>query len=133
MRLIASFPRLSRLRGAHFHRVAGLALLAGLAGCGLPGTGVTRAESVQLGSQSLAVRFTDGVSCRADLPPGGGQGMFVDCPHEARFAVQVDHQNWLEPALGDMVQPYARIRITTEDGRVQDFRTPASAVPGWRR
>lgn len=90
----------------------------------------SRADDISLGSRQLAVRFTDGAVCRADIQPEGGQGMFLNCPHPARFDVRVKKQNILASALGDVVSPYAVVTIYSEDGRSQVFRTPDTSAPG---
>lgn len=104
--------------------------LAGAAGAGLA-TPHIRAADVGLTSAELTVWFQDGEVCRAPMQAEGAQGMFLDCRHPVRFNVRIERQNWLQPVLGDMVAPYARIEIVAPDGRVQRFRTPRSLMPGW--
>ncbi|MEI4473376.1 hypothetical protein [Frigidibacter sp. MR17.24] len=102
----------------------GLPLSALPAAAGAPWP--ARVDGIKLTSDRLTVRFTDGAVCRSTMQPEGGMGMFIDCPHQARFDVRIQRQNWLKPALGDLVEPYATVAITSEDGRVERFKTPGS-------
>ena len=103
-------------------RVAPLAALA-LAGCAAL-IGMARPDGVSLGGESLAVHFTDGVTCRANVPQAGGEGEFENCAHPAHWQVAIHKRNYLEPVFGAAVSPYATITILTEGDRRTVFETP---------
>lgn len=109
--------------------VAALVLTAGAALASLP----VRADAIKLTSSQLTVRFKDGAVCRTPMQKDGGMGMFVDCPHQARFDVKIDHPSWLASVASDVFSPYATVRIISEDGQVQKFVTPGSRDPENRR
>ncbi len=97
------------------------------------GSPPVRADRIGLTSRKLTVWFADGSVCRAPIEAEGGQGMFVDCPHPARFDVRIERQNLLAPVLGDLVAPVATVTVISADGRAQTFLTPGSRMPGWNR
>ncbi|MEI4487589.1 hypothetical protein V8J36_15465 [Frigidibacter sp. MR17.14] len=104
-----------------------LAVAPVLAAPGLAAAAIhARVDDIKLTSKQLTVRFKDGAVCRSTMQPEGGMGMFIDCPHHARFDVRVKRQSWLAPALGDLVEPYATVVIIAEDGRAETFKTPGS-------
>lgn len=72
----------------------------------------------------LEVDFTDGGTCRALLPPRGGQGVFDACPQARGYGVTIRHRNLLEPIFGPAVTPYAHVAITGASGRVTTFVLP---------
>lgn len=96
------------------------------------GSWPVRADRIGLTSQKLTVWFADGSVCRAAMQAEGGQGMFTDCPHPARFDVRIQRQSFLAPVLGDLVAPLATVKVISADGRTQKFVTPGSRMPGWR-
>ena len=116
-------------------RAAALALLPAL----VLGTAVgaaswpVRADRIGLTSQKLTVWFADGSVCRAAIQAEGGQGMFTDCPHPARFDVRIQRQSFLAPVLGDLVAPLGTVTVISADGRAQKFLSPASRMLGWKR
>lgn len=116
-------------------RAAALALLpALLLGASLnAGSWPVRADRIGLTSQKLTVWFADGSVCRAAMQAEGGQGMFTDCPHPARFDVRIQRQSFLAPVLGDLVAPLGTVTVISADGRAQKFLSPASRMPGWKR
>lgn len=72
----------------------------------------------------LAVRFSDGATCRAIVPSTGGEGVFDACPQAQGYAVDVRHRNLLEPVFGAAVTPYATVTLTAASGRVTTFDLP---------
>jgi len=123
-----------RISTPRFRRAGLLALLpALLLGTALSaGSWPVRADRIGLTSQRLTVWFADGSVCRAAMQSEGGQGMFTDCPHPARFDVRIQRQNFLAPVLGDLVSPLATVTVISADGRTQKFLTPDSRMPGWK-
>lgn len=103
-----------------------------LSACALPpiGTGPVAARPVEArlasgaGADRLAVVFSDGVICHAQVPRSGGQGQFADCAHPARYAVVVRARNILEPIFEAAVSPYATVTVTDTDDRVKAFALP---------
>ncbi len=91
-----------------------------------------RADRIGLTSQKLTVWFADGAVCRAAIQAEGGQGMFTDCPHPARFDVRIQRQSFLAPVLGDLVAPLGTVTVISADGRTQKFLSPGSRMPGWK-
>ncbi|AMY68450.1 hypothetical protein [Frigidibacter mobilis] len=124
-----------RISNFAFRRVGLLVLLPALVlGTALSaGSWPVRADRIGLTSQKLTVWFADGSVCRAAIQSEGGQGMFTDCPHPARFDVRIKRQNFLAPVLGDLVAPLGTVTVISADGRAQKFLTPASRMPGWKR
>jgi hypothetical protein len=93
-------------------------------------TGAPRPEAARISGDTLSVRFTDGATCRAALTPAGGEGTFPDCGGAA-YAVAIAGPNFLEPLLGDAVDPYATVAVTSADGQVSRFKLPVSREAGF--
>lgn len=123
--LLPPLPRAAGLMALLPALLLGTALAAGSA--------PVRADRIGLTSQKLTVWFADGSVCRAPIQAEGGQGMFIDCPHPARFNVRIQRQSLLAPVLGDLVAPLATVTVIAADGRAQQFLSPGSRMPGWKR
>jgi hypothetical protein len=93
-------------------------------------TGAPRPEAARITGGTLAVRFTDGSTCRAALAPAGGEGAFPDCGG-AVYAVAITGPNILEPLLGKAVDPYAVVTVTDAGGAVTRFKLPVSREAGF--
>ncbi len=103
--------------------------LAALAACAPLPEALTgaRPDSVSLSAKSLRVAFTDGSICRAALTPvdsGVLTGVLERCAQPLRYEITIERQNWLEPALGELVAPYAHIVLRDDAGRAWHWRTP---------
>lgn len=95
-----------------------------LAGCaGWTGTD-PHPVSARLGGERLAVTFSDGEVCHADVPLSGGAGTFADCPDRGGWRASIQKRNLLEPVFGAAVSPYGRIAVTGPTGRAWVFITP---------
>ncbi len=92
--------------------------------------GSPRPEAARITGDTLSVRFTDARTCRAALTAAGGEGIFPDCGG-ATYAVAIAGPNILEPLLGDAVDPYATVTVTSSDGHVSRFKLPVSREAGF--
>lgn len=112
--------------------MAGLAVVAVLAGCALPGGGV-EPQAARLSSEVLTVSLSNGTVCRADWVAAGGAGRLEPCGPGYDYRVTlVERPNllrqfWTEltRALGaeGVVAPLASVEIT--DGvEVWTFASP---------
>ncbi len=102
-----------------------LVLCLALAACALPPGGAPKADRARIGGTVLAVDFPNGVTCRATVPDkGSATGRFDDCPWPVGWAVTIHKRNYLEPAFGDAVSPYADVVVTDDAGRMTTFTTP---------
>lgn len=103
-----------------------LALTAGLALAGCANWPVPAAQPVSawLGGERLAVTFSDGRTCHAQVPLTGGAGTFADCPDRGDWQAIIHKRNLLEPVFGRAVAPYGRITVTGPTGRVWVFVMP---------
>lgn len=112
--------------------MAGLAVVAVLAGCALPSGGV-KPQAARLSAQVLTVSLSNGTVCRADWAAAGGAGRLEPCGPGYDYRVTVVErpnllrQFWTEltRALGaeGVVPPMASVEIT--DGvEVWTFASP---------
>jgi hypothetical protein len=112
--------------------MAGLAVVAVLAGCGLPGGGV-EPQAARLSSEVLTVNLSDGTVCRAEWAAAGGAGRLEPCGPGFDYRVTlVERPNLLRQfwtaltrALGaeGVVAPMGKVEIT--DGvEVWTFASP---------
>lgn len=95
-----------------------------LAGCAQWQVSGAPPVSASLGGERLAVTFSDGEVCHADVPLTGGAGTFADCPDRGGWQVTISKRNLLEPIFGAVVSPYGRIAVTGPTGRTWVFITP---------
>jgi hypothetical protein len=100
-----------------------LAVAVVLAGCAGPVPGA-RPDRISLSSETLAVVFSDGITCRADIAAAPA-GRLRDCPHPLDYAVTIERQSHLA-ALGDLFSPYGTVVLRDGAGRDWHWRSPAS-------
>jgi len=113
--------------------MAGLVVVAVLAGCALPGGGVEPREA-RLSPSVLTVSLSNGTVCRADWAAAGGVGRLEPCGPGFGYAVRVvDNPNILRQlftglteALGadGAVPPMAEVTITDPAGVDRVFVSP---------
>lgn len=102
-------------------RIGILAALALLAGCTGP-LPEARPDHVRLTGTTLAVVFTDGITCRADITVPAGE--LTDCPHPLAYDVVIHRQSHLDGVLAGLVSPYATVTLSNAAGRLWRYRTP---------
>ena len=114
--------------------IAPLLLLPLVAACAGPRDGAVPSR-VRLSPAELTVGFSDGTSCRAPVPAGGGQGRMPDCPHVLDYDVKVLGPNLLGglPVVNAFVQPRADIVLTVPGLVPRRFYTPGSRDYGPER
>lgn len=96
-----------------------------VAGCAQWPVSGAHPVSASLGGERLAVTFSDGEVCHADVPLTGGAGTFADCPDRGEWQAHISKRNLLEPIFGAAVSPYGRITVTGPTGRAWVFVTPS--------
>ncbi len=108
----------------------GLSLSAALllAGCAEWGARAVHPVAARLGGERLAVTFSDGQVCHADVPMAGGAGTFADCPDRGGWQATIGKRNLLEPIFGAAVSPYGRITVAGPTGWARVFITPPPRV-----
>lgn len=111
--------------------MAGVVLVAGLAGCAMPGP--VEPQAARLSTEVLTVTLTDGTVCRADWATAGGAGRLEPCGPGFDYRVTVVErpnllrQFWSEltRALGadGVVPPMAQVEISG-GGEAWTFTSP---------
>ncbi|NBE07784.1 hypothetical protein [Paragemmobacter ruber] len=110
----------------------GVVLVAGLAGCAVPGP--VEPQAARLSREVLTVTLSDGTICRADWAAAGAAGRLEPCGPGFDYRVTVVErpnllrQLWsgLTEALGaeGLVPPLAQVEISA-GGEVWTFTSPA--------
>ncbi|MBS0565004.1 MAG: hypothetical protein JSR87_11175 [Proteobacteria bacterium] len=107
-----------------------LPLLA--AACAAPFASPPHPLRAEIGGTRMDVQFSDGRTCRVEVPMTGGEGGFGPaCPQDWHWQVTVRHRNWLEPIFGAAVSPYADILLIGPEGATARFRVPYTPDHGY--
>lgn len=103
-----------------------LILPLALAACATGTRAPSWPDKVHLTGTRMEVSFNDGTLCHAEIE-GTFAGTLNDCPYPMSYEVTGYKPSYLATApggLGDLFEPYAKVRLTTPTGMSWRFKTP---------